>query len=112
MTARVVHTRSPQTPTRAEQEPACSARAQHPAAACPQQAQPWKARPARTRWGRSASPHPGAKAGSWPGILSSQCRPLETSAEKILLEHCLQSKEMNKTAFLDYITPSAHTSPI
>lgn len=108
MTVRVVHIRSPQTPTRAEQEPACSTRAQRPAAACPQQARQWKARPTRTRWGRSASPHRGARAGSWPGILSSQCQPLETSAEKILLERCLQSKEMNKTAFLDYNSQRTH----
>lgn len=50
--------------------------------------------------GRPATPHLGAKAGSWPGILSSHCQPLETSAEKILLERCLQNKEMNKTALL------------
>lgn len=98
MTARAAHTQSPQTPARAEQELACSRRAQRPAATSPQRAPQWRARPVRPRGSRPASPHPGAKAGSLPGILSSQCQPLETSAEKILLERCLQNKEMNKTA--------------
>lgn len=60
------------------------------------------------RPGRRGRGGVGARAGSWPGILSSQCQPLETSAEKILLERCLQSKEMNKTAFLDYNSQRTH----